>query len=133
MSRTSTGKPVKEIIREYLQGQRLAGRSKGPAIYINPDDAERLASELAELLPKSSGPKSWIGYGLDRSTVLCQGSSKSEIKSQWMFDIQAKSSDVRTVYSSSGIYRYSFTAPDLSSHDIWIVQAGTDGFGSEVS
>lgn len=127
MSRTSNNKSVKEIISEYLRGRGVR-TGKGTTQFINADVAEAWASELAELLPRSTSAKAWIGYALDRSTVLFNGSSKNEVKGKWQADIQADAGDVRTVYSGSGIYRYSFTSPDLSSHDIWIVQAGSEGF-----
>lgn len=129
MSRTTSGKSVNEIISEFLQGQRLISRSKGPAVYIGPADAERLANELADLLPKSSGNKKWVGYGLDRSTVLFNGVSKGEVKEMWQASVGAIPAEVRTVFSSNGIYRYSYTARDFTSYDVWIVAQGTEGFG----
>lgn len=135
MSRTSASNPGSrtygEIIKEYLTGYRLAAKSKGPAIYINEYDAGLIADALVELLPKhSSGAKAWVGYSLDRMRVVANGTSKSEVKEKWMTDAGVTDSSlVRTVYSASGIYRFSYTAPDLSSYDVWIVQAGTEGFG----
>lgn len=126
MSRTSNNQPVREIIREYLQGQRIPGRTVS---FISKAEAERMASELCELLPRSSGPKAWAGYSLDRMTVLITGISKAQVKAKWIEEIHAIPDEVRTVYSGTGIYRYSFTAPDYSTHDIWIVPAGTEGFG----
>lgn len=129
MSRTSTTKPVKEIIREFLQGRGVR-TSKGQTQFISRDTAEIWASELAELLPRSTGAKAWVGYALDRSTILFNGASKAEVKEKWQTDIHAGPKEVRTVYSGTGIYRYSFTAPDFSTYDIWIVPVGTEGFGN---
>lgn len=128
MSRTSNGNTNEEIIREYLRGRGVR-TGKGTTQFINEDTARSWASEIAALLPHSSSAKAWVGYTLDRSTVLYNGTTKANVKQKWQEDVHADPAQVRTVYSGTGIYRYSFVAPDLSSHDIWIVPIGTEGFG----
>lgn len=128
MSRTSNGKTSEEIIREYLQGRGVR-TGKGATQFITEDTARSWASDIAALLPHSSAAKAWVGYALDRSTVLYKGTTKADVKKKWQEDVNAKPAQVRTVYSGTGIYRYSFTAPDLSSYDVWIVPIGTEGFG----
>ena|SRR6516164_3470677 len=136
MSRTTTGKSVQEVIREslteYLTGQGINTTSKA-RVFIRKEDAERMAEEYAEqvseYLPRASGAKAWVGYQTDRSTVLFNGSSKGDIKSKWQHDIGADAKAVRTVYSGSGAYLYTYTAADFSTYSIWIVQAGMEGFG----
>jgi hypothetical protein len=133
---TRTGTSVEEAITERIKGFRLENGSGGKKVtFLHHGDAARIAATIMELLPRGGGAKTWIGYALDRTTVIQRGNSKREIKASWAKEIgvpeDEASKDIKTIYSSNGIYRFSYTSPDLSSHDIWIVEAGSEGFGAE--
>jgi len=130
MARTSSNPTPEEVVREYLKGRKLSG--SGRATYVGPEDAALWAREIAERLPKSTNVKAWVGYGPDRKAVLFTGKSKAEIKEKWEASIGVTDAkrQVRVVFTASGVYRYSFTAADFSTHDIWIVEAGMEGFGA---